>query len=152
MACTQRDGRRNLGGLIASCATWSEVAEGKGFAPRAEATGDEKSEAAIVPERPGNAGGGKGRRVLDFRRRETQTVHRNGESAGTKLQRIGELAKRDKKVAFTSLAHLLTPEFLKESFLKLNPHGAPGIDGETMAEFGANLEGNVEALWSEPCT
>lgn len=86
---------------------------------------------------------------MDFQRRETQTVHRNGERAETKLQRIAELAKRDRKVTFTSLAHLLTPEFLKESFEKLNPHGAPGTDGVTMEEFRMDLEANVETLWYE---
>jgi RNA-directed DNA polymerase len=53
-------------------------------------------------------------------------MHRNGKDVSTKLQRIAELAKQDKRMKFTSLAHLLTPQLLKESFGKLNPHGAPG--------------------------
>lgn len=76
-------------------------------------------------------------------------MHRNGNDVSTKLQRIAELAKQDQRMKFTSLAHLLTPQFLKEQFGKLNPHGAPGSDGVTMEAFRANLDANIEALWLE---
>jgi RNA-directed DNA polymerase len=75
------------------------------------------------------------------------TMHRNGNDVSTKLQRIAELAQKDKRMKFTSLAHLLTPEFLKENFQKLNQHGAPGADGVTVREFKENLDTNIEALW-----
>lgn len=65
----------------------------------------------------------------------------------TKLQKIEQLAKQDKKMKFTSLAHLLTPEFLNHSFSSLNQQGAPGIDKTTMDDFKANLDQNIEALW-----
>lgn len=71
------------------------------------------------------------------------------ENVFTKLQRIEELAKQDKKMRFTSLAHLLTPEFLKFSFGKLNRYGAAGIDEITMDEFKADLDKNIERLWLE---
>jgi RNA-directed DNA polymerase len=74
---------------------------------------------------------------------------RNGSTVSTKLQRIAELAKKDTKIKFTSLAHLLSPELLKESFLKLNKYGAPGADEITMEEFRMNLDANVETLWLE---
>src|SRR3974390_986465 len=77
------------------------------------------------------------------------TMHRNGDDVSTKLQRIAELAQKDKRMKFTSLAHLLTPEFLKTNFQKLNQHGAPGADGVTIQEFKANLDSNIEALWLE---
>ena len=34
-------------------------------------------------------------------------MHRNSESTSTKLQRIAELAKQNREMAFTSLNHLL---------------------------------------------
>lgn len=74
---------------------------------------------------------------------------RNGEDVSTKLQRIAELAKQDKRLKFTSLAHLLTPELLKGSFKKMNQHAAPGVDGVTMEEYRGDLETNVELLWRE---
>ena len=67
----------------------------------------------------------------------------------TKLQRIAELAKQDTEVKFTSLAHLLTPGFLKESFLQLNQKATPGSDGVTMHEFRNNLDESIETLWTE---
>jgi len=77
------------------------------------------------------------------------TRHRTALNVSTQLERIANKAKEDTKVRFTSLAHLLTPEFLKESFRKLNPRAAPGIDGVTMEVFGANLDVEVDRLWLE---
>jgi len=65
------------------------------------------------------------------------------------LQRIAFKAKQDKKVRFTSLAHLLTPDFLKVSFNKLNRHGAPGPDGVTMEAFESNLDAEIDTVWQE---
>lgn len=56
-------------------------------------------------------------------------MHRNEESVFTKLQRIEELAKKDRNVKFTSLAHLLKPELLEFALETLNEHGVPGVDG-----------------------
>ena len=47
----------------------------------------------------------------------------------TKLARITEKAKTDRKLRFTSLAHLLTPEFLIETWKQMNRRGASGVDG-----------------------
>lgn len=58
----------------------------------------------------------------------------------TKLDRIAEIAKSDSKLRFTTLIHLLTPDFLKETWKQMNRRGASGVDGETTAEFSANLE------------
>lgn len=75
-------------------------------------------------------------------------MRRNRKYVSTKLRRIVELAKKDKQVKFTSLAHHLTPEFLKESFLSLNRKAAPGVDGVTMEEFREELDANIETLWT----
>lgn len=77
------------------------------------------------------------------------TRRRAAEDVSTQLERIAIKAKEDTRVRFTSLAHLLTPEFLKESFQKLNPHAAPGIDGVTMAAFRNDLDAEIEGLWLE---
>src|SRR5215472_15179861 len=53
----------------------------------------------------------------------------------TQLDQIAKKAKSNPKVRFTSLAHLLTPEFLKETWKQMNRRGASGIDGETAKEF-----------------
>jgi len=41
----------------------------------------------------------------------------------TQLDQIAKKARSDPKVRFTSLAHLLTPEFLKETWKQMNRRG-----------------------------
>lgn len=64
----------------------------------------------------------------------------------TGLSRIAEKAKADPKARFTSLAHLLTPEFLLETYKQMNRRGAGGVDGETMQEFESDLEARIGDL------
>lgn len=64
----------------------------------------------------------------------------------TTLSKIALKAKTDSKVQFTSLAHLLTPEYLKENWSQMNKAAAKGIDGETMEQFGSNLDARIEDL------
>src|SRR6202007_1316942 len=52
----------------------------------------------------------------------------------------------DRKVRFTSLAHLLTPEFLKETWKTINRHGAGGVDGESIEQFESELEQRVQEI------
>ncbi len=66
----------------------------------------------------------------------------------TKLARIAEKAKSDPRIKFTSLAHLLGPDFLRESWKQLNRKGASGIDGETIEQFESNLKDRVDHLIS----
>jgi len=75
--------------------------------------------------------------------------HRISTDVSTKLLRIAEIAKNDKQVKFTSLAHLLTPAFLKQSFKELNAKGAAGTDGVTMEGFSSRLDAETERLWGE---
>ena len=49
----------------------------------------------------------------------------------TQLDQIAKKAKSNPKLRFTSLAHLLTPEFLRETWKQMNRRGASGVDGET---------------------
>ena len=64
----------------------------------------------------------------------------------TKLARIAEKAASNPTLRFTSLAHLLTPGFLTETWAQMNQKGASGVDGETMAEFERDLDARVTAL------
>ncbi|MDC3417553.1 group II intron reverse transcriptase/maturase [Aquibacillus salsiterrae] len=64
----------------------------------------------------------------------------------TKLIRIAELAKTNEKMKFTSLAHLLNEEALKQCHYELMGNKATGIDGVTKAEYGENLDENIKKL------
>ena len=57
----------------------------------------------------------------------------------TQLDQINGKAKSDPKLRFTSLAHLLTPAFFKDTWKQMNRRGASGIDGETTKEFEQEL-------------
>lgn len=62
------------------------------------------------------------------------------------LLRVKEVAQRRPKVTFTSLAHLLTVERLRTAFRALEAAAAPGIDGVTKADYGRDLEQNLNDL------
>ena len=64
----------------------------------------------------------------------------------TALQKIAAKAKQEPKARFTSLAHVLTPEFLRETWRQLNRKGASGVDGETIETFELHREERIEAL------
>ena len=64
----------------------------------------------------------------------------------TKLDRIAAKARSERKLRFTSLGHLLTPEFLKETWKQMNRKAASGVDGETAKEFEKELDKRVENL------
>ena len=64
----------------------------------------------------------------------------------TKLDQIMEKAKSNPKLRFTSLTHLLTPEFLTETWKQMNRRGASGVDGETSKEFERDLDRRIQHL------
>lgn len=78
--------------------------------------------------------------------KETQISLRGKLTVKTKLQLITKHAINDAKLKFTSLAHLLNKEHLKESFQELKKNKAPGIDGITAKEYYENLDENIEKL------
>ena len=63
-----------------------------------------------------------------------------------KLSLISEHAKREPQLQFTSLAHLLNREFLKDCYNSLNRNKAVGIDGVCWKDYGEDLDDNVEWL------
>jgi RNA-directed DNA polymerase len=64
----------------------------------------------------------------------------------TKLDLIAKRATEDKSFKFTSLAHLLNEEFLKESFFMLKKNRAPGVDETTHEDYERYLDTNVQKL------
>jgi hypothetical protein len=49
----------------------------------------------------------------------------------TQLQRIAEQAKKYPEMVFTTLAHLMDVDFLREAYQRTRKDSAPGIDGVT---------------------
>lgn len=65
-----------------------------------------------------------------------------------KLSLITGHARRDRNFQFTSLAHLLNVEYLRDCYKSLNRRKAVGIDEVSWEEYGKNLEENLEQLVS----
>ena len=63
-----------------------------------------------------------------------------------KLALISRRAREDSKLQFTSLAHLLNAEFLRECYRSLGKEKAVGIDGKSWRQYGEQLDENLEDL------
>ena len=64
----------------------------------------------------------------------------------TKLARIAELAKRAPELAFTTLAHHIDVDWLREAYHRTRKDGAVGVDEQTASEYAGALEANLESL------
>jgi group II intron reverse transcriptase/maturase len=64
----------------------------------------------------------------------------------TKLERIANLAKAAPGMAFTTLAHHIDIEWLREAYRRTRKDGAAGVDGQTADEYAAHLEDNLRSL------
>lgn len=64
----------------------------------------------------------------------------------TKRRRIAELARNAPDMAFTNLAHHIDIEWLVEAYRQTRKDGAVGVDGQTAADYEANLMGNLQDL------
>jgi len=65
------------------------------------------------------------------------------------LPLISERALKERKLQFTSLAHLLDEKFLRECYFELGRDRASGIDGVSWQAYGENLDENL--LYEKNC-
>jgi retron-type reverse transcriptase len=68
------------------------------------------------------------------------------DTVSPKLERIAKLAKEAPEMAFTSLAHHIDIDWLREAYRRTRKDGAPGVDGASAEEYARNLEGNLQSL------
>jgi RNA-directed DNA polymerase len=68
------------------------------------------------------------------------------ENLSTRQQRIAERTKRSPELGFTSLAHLIDLEWLYDAYLRTRQDGAVGVDGQTAADYEADLRNNLKSL------
>jgi group II intron reverse transcriptase/maturase len=64
----------------------------------------------------------------------------------TKLALISQRAQKEPKFQFTSLAHLLNEEFLKECYYGLGRDRASGVDGVSWKVYEEHLDENLRVL------
>lgn len=70
----------------------------------------------------------------------------SSESVSTKLQQIAKQAMEYPETVWTTLAHHIDVEFLREAFRLTRKDGATGVDGQTAADYEQNLEANLQDL------
>ena len=75
----------------------------------------------------------------------TRTQSR-GLLASPGLDRVREVARRDKRAKFTALLHHISVESLRESFHALKHGAAPGVDGVTWQQYEEGLEDRLMDL------
>lgn len=64
----------------------------------------------------------------------------------TRLERIAKLAREMPGVALKTLAHHIDVTWMREAYRRTRKDGAPGVDGQTAAEYAERLEENLGSL------
>jgi RNA-directed DNA polymerase len=70
----------------------------------------------------------------------------SSKTVSTKLERIAKLAKQMPGVPLSTLAHHIDIDWLREAYRRTRKDAAVGVDGQTAAEYEANLEQNLRSL------
>jgi RNA-directed DNA polymerase len=70
----------------------------------------------------------------------------SSQTVSTKLQRIAEQARRNPDRVFTTLAHHMDVDFLREAYRRTSKSSGAGVDGVTAEQYGEKLETNLEGL------
>ncbi len=80
----------------------------------------------------------------------TDSSTRPGRSAGvgvpSGLDRVREVARRDKEARFTALLHHVDVDRLRAAYWAINPRAATGVDGVTWGAYGVGLEDHLRDL------
>lgn len=113
----------------------------------------EKSDSPVIPTNSPNkvtrvaAEAGEGRGLAEG---NTDDPTRPGRSAGqgvtNGLDRVREVARRDKDVRFTALLHHVDLSRLWAAFVAINPKAAAGVDKVTWDDYEQDLRANLEDL------
>ncbi|MGH2885912.1 MAG: group II intron reverse transcriptase/maturase [Solirubrobacteraceae bacterium] len=69
-----------------------------------------------------------------------------GHGAPSGLERVREVARRDKEARFTALLHHVTVARLRAAYRAIRPQAAPGVDGVGWEAYGQDLEANLQGL------
>ena len=113
----------------------------------------EKSDSPVLPTNPPNKATTVAAEVGEERglaEGNTDSTTRPGRSAGSGvpsgLDRVREVARRDKEARFTALLHHVDLYRLWAAYVAINPKAAPGVDKVTWDAYGQDLRANLEDL------
>ena len=136
-------------------------ASAEDFPPRYQKRGNKESETSDSeserlnstsesgePEPNGSQRREVGRREMGLEWRKMNDTSRS-ENISTRLLKITELARKAPNMVFTTLAHHIDLDFLREAYRRTRKDGAVGVDGQSGAEYAVNLEANLTRLLNE---
>ena len=109
-----------------------------------------KSDSPVVPAKPPNKPAAAGAEVVEGRglakgntASKTRPGRRAGQGAPSALDRVRQVAAKDKDVRFTALLHHVDVDRLRAAYRAISPKAAPGVDGVTWQDYGQDLEANL---------
>jgi len=113
-----------------------------------------KSDRPVVPTKSPNKAGqpaaeaaeGRGLAKGNTDPQNAPRTQSRAHGAPSALDRVREVARRDRKAKFTTLLHHVTVERLSAAFHALSRSAAPGVDGVTWEQYAGNLEANIRDL------
>src|ERR1035438_3927475 len=115
--------------------------------------GHEKSDRLGVTVKRAKKLGGLGAEAVEGRglpKGNAASETRPGRSAGlgvsSDLDRVRQVARKDRDVQFTALLHHVSIDRLREAYRAISPNSAPGVDGVTWRDYGVDLEANLSDL------
>jgi RNA-directed DNA polymerase len=113
--------------------------------------GHGQSDRSVVPANPLNkaaaAEAGEGReRAKGNAASKTRPGHSAGSGVPSALDRVRQVARKDKEARFTALLHHVSLHRLGLAFDEVNPKAAPGVDGVSWAEYEQDLGANLRDL------
>jgi RNA-directed DNA polymerase len=108
---------------------------------------DEESDEGIVPMKRSNNGGSPLAEIVEGRAspegnggQATAVRTPSRGAASSRLAAVRHAARQSKKVRLTALLHHITIDLLRQSYIALKRHAAPGIDGVTWRSYGKTLK------------
>src|SRR5438477_10766406 len=113
--------------------------------------GHGQSDRFVVPANPPDkaaaAEAGEGReRAKGNTAGETRPGRSAGPGVSSGLDRVREVARRDKDARFTALLHHVSLHRLGLAYWAIRPKAAPGVDGVTWSAYGQVLEISLQDL------
>src|SRR6266536_3438848 len=120
--------------------------------------GHGQSDRSVVPANPPNKAARAAAEAGEERERakgNTDSKTRPGHSAGpgvsSALDRVRQVAQKDKEARFTALLHHVSLHRLGLAFDEVNPKAAPGVDGVSWAEYEWDL-GLTSGICTSGCS
>jgi len=110
-----------------------------------------KSDSPVLPTKPSNKAAAAERvEGRGLTKGNTDSTTGSGHRAGIRvlqgLDRVRQVAERDRNARFTALLHHVDIDCLREAYEATNPKAATGMDGVTWEAYGENLEANLQDL------